>query len=492
MLKRDAWLDLARKLDWQYSYVTEKEVFPAVVSGRPWLLHREWSGWDEPYRISFAEYVANQDRKNAAVEAVREAVGGVDDLRKLAPEWASALKLHSALLPLAEFAAVIGQLRAARFGRDSAWRNAALLGALDEFRHTQIPLVLMHELVRWDAQFDWTHRFYHSENWVAIAARHMIDELLLLADPIEFAIGTNFVLETGFTNLQFLGLSSLAHDVGDQMFEKMVGSIQSDEARHSQIGPAVLAKVVEHDPAYAQALVDKWFWRSWQLFAVVTGLSMDYFTPLEHRTHSFKEFVEEWVIDQYVQTLEQFGLARPWYWDRFIRSLDTYHHMIYATAYTYRASVWFDFVLPGPPERAWLREKYAAAWGEFDPIWARITERWQEADVGNDLAVHGTAMVGFCDLCQLVLSGGTPHHNTANVLSHAGRRYVFCSEPCRWIFERQPDRYAEHKNVVQRVLAGEAPANLLALLAHFGLSFETWGKDVARGSYDWMERRRRP
>jgi hypothetical protein len=30
----------------------------------------------------------------------------------------------------------------------------ACLGALDEIRHTQIPLLLMHELVRWNAQFD--------------------------------------------------------------------------------------------------------------------------------------------------------------------------------------------------------------------------------------------------------------------------------------------------------------------------------------------------
>ena len=52
---------------------------------------------------------------------------------------------------------------------------------------------------------------------------------------VEFAIATHFVFETGFTNLQFVALSALAHDVGDRMFEKMVNSIQSDEARHAQI-----------------------------------------------------------------------------------------------------------------------------------------------------------------------------------------------------------------------------------------------------------------
>jgi toluene monooxygenase system protein A len=207
------------------------------------------------------------------------------------------------------------------------------LGALDELRHTQIPLASMHALVRHDEQFDWTHRFYHSNNWVAIAARHLFDELLLSSNAIEFAVATHFVFETGFTNLQFVALSSLAHDVGDRMFEQTLNSIQSDEARHAQIGLPVLATIMKHDPAYAQYLLDKWFWRAWLLFAVVTGFSMDYLTPLEHRSRSFKEFMEEWVLDQYVRSIEELGLEKPWYWDTFLSSLDNYHHMVYASAY---------------------------------------------------------------------------------------------------------------------------------------------------------------
>src|SRR5579883_1755752 len=274
MLKRNEWLDFARKLDWGLSYVDEREAFPEVASGEPWRPSSEWADWDEPFRTSYSEYVATQHEKESAVYAVRDAVGKADDARRLAPEWLNALKLHAATLPLAEFAAVVGNLRGARFGRDSAWRHAATYGALDEMRHAQIPLVLMHELLRWDAQFDWTHRFYHSNDWVAIAARHFFDELLLGSNAIEFAIATNFVFETGFTNLQFIGLSALARGVGDKMFEKMVTSIQSDEARHAQIGAPVLRKVVEHDRAYAQRLLDKWFWRSWLLFAIVTGFGM--------------------------------------------------------------------------------------------------------------------------------------------------------------------------------------------------------------------------
>jgi toluene monooxygenase system protein A len=489
MLARDEWLGLARKLDWEYSYVAEAEVFPEVASGRPWLPHAAWQDWDEPYRTSYREYVTIQHEKDAAVAAVREAVGRLEDFQRLALPWINGLKFHAAVLPLAEFAAVVGNLRASRFGRDSAWRTMATFGALDEFRHTQIPLLLMHELVRWDAQFDWAHKFYHTNNWVAIASRHFIDELLLAANPIEFAIATNFVFETGFTNLQFVGLSALARLVGDHMFETMLNSIQTDEARHAQIGPPVLATVIRHDPAYAQYLLDKWFWRSWQLFAILTGFSMDYLTPLEQRPYAFKEFMEEWILDQYLRHLEALGMQKPWYWDLFLDSLDIYHHMVYVSAYTYRATVWFNMVVPGPAERAWLRQKYPKYWDLLDPVWEQVSTRWRNSDPGLEWSTHGATPVAFCDLCQIVLCHGTPRHNVAQTLEYNGRRYIFCSAPCRWIFTQEPERYAAHKDVVKRILAGEAPANLLELLKqYFLLTPETWGKDVSGGKYAWLNR----
>src|SRR6201987_1984677 len=276
-----------------------------------------------------------------AVQAVHDEVGRIENVEKLALPWLNSLKVHAAALPLAEFTGVLGNLRGARFGRASAWRTMATFGALDEFRHTQIPLLLMHELVRWNAQFDWTHKFYHTNNWFAIAGRHFFDELTLGQNAIEFHIATNIILETGFTTLQFVGLASLAHEAGDYLFEKMVTSIQTDEARHAQIGHPVLAMVMKQDPEYAQYLVDKWFWRSWHLFCIMTGDSRDYLTALGQRPYSFKEFVEEWIIDQFVQTLNQFGLSKPGYWQLLLDEIEIYHHMVYASAYTYRATLWF-------------------------------------------------------------------------------------------------------------------------------------------------------
>jgi toluene monooxygenase system protein A len=488
MLERDDWLPLASKLDWEFSYVSESEVFPEALSGSPWLPSDAWEGWQEPYRTTYREYVATQHQKEVSVSAVRAAIGRVSDYEKLDRAWLSAIKLHAAGLALAEFTAVVGNLRAARFGRASAWRFAATLGALDELRHTQIPLLLLHDLVRWDVQFDFCHRFYHTNNWVAIAARHLVDELLLTSDPIEFAIATHFVFETGFTNLQFIGLSAVAQQAGDPMFESMLQSIQTDEARHAQIGGAVIETLIRHDRARVQRAVDKWFWRSWLYFAVTTGFAMDYFTPVAQRGQSFKEFVEEWIVGQFSAELARHGLERPWYWSEFVASLDYYHHMVYASAYTYRASVWFDCALPGPRERAWLAHKYPSSWPELEPVWQQITERTERAGPGFEWYTHGTTPVTFCDLCQLVLSGGTPSHNSACTRQHEGRVFIFCSAPCAAIFEREPERYAAHESVVRRILAGKAPANLLSLLrTYFGLTRDRWGRDAARGRHDWLE-----
>src|ERR1044072_3067629 len=100
-MKRGEWSDLARKLDWDLSCVREDEVFPADVSGRPWLPATAWAGWDEPYRTTYSEYVANQREKETAVGAVSAALGRVSDFGRLPRTWLSALELHSAALPLA-------------------------------------------------------------------------------------------------------------------------------------------------------------------------------------------------------------------------------------------------------------------------------------------------------------------------------------------------------------------------------------------------------
>jgi toluene monooxygenase system protein A len=102
LLNREEWLHLAHKLDWQYSYAREEDIFPEVISGRPCLPHSEWQDWEESFKTSYREYVENQYDKDMAVYAVRDAVGRLENIQKLATPWMNSLKVHAAALPLVE------------------------------------------------------------------------------------------------------------------------------------------------------------------------------------------------------------------------------------------------------------------------------------------------------------------------------------------------------------------------------------------------------
>ena len=97
MLNRDDWLPLARKLDWRFSYTTEEEVFPEIISGHPWLPHSTWQDWGEAFKTSYREYVQNQHEKDMAVYAVRDAVGRLENEENLATPWINGLKIQQLL-----------------------------------------------------------------------------------------------------------------------------------------------------------------------------------------------------------------------------------------------------------------------------------------------------------------------------------------------------------------------------------------------------------
>ena len=323
MLRRDEWLDLARKLDWEFSYVREADAFPPVAAGTRGCRARDWRDWDEPYRTTLRR-VRHQPARRRTPRSTRCAtrVGGVEDFaaaRRRLAERRSSCTPRRCRSPSSPRSSATCARRASAATAPGA--TTALLGALDEFRHTQIPLLLMHELVRvgravrLDAQAS-TTRTTGSRSPRATWSTSCCSASN--ADRVRDRAPTSSSRPASPT-CSSSGSSSLAHerrrpDVredGDEHPERR-GAPRAD--RRARCWPSV----VEHDRAYAQYLVDKWFWRSWLLFAVVTGFAMDYLTPLEHRTASFKEFMEEWVVDQFLRTLEELGLERPWYWDTFL------------------------------------------------------------------------------------------------------------------------------------------------------------------------------
>ena len=60
LLSRDDWYDIGRDLDWTLSYVDHAEAFPDSWSGNGNVPAPAWDAWDEPYRVTFHDYVSVQ------------------------------------------------------------------------------------------------------------------------------------------------------------------------------------------------------------------------------------------------------------------------------------------------------------------------------------------------------------------------------------------------------------------------------------------------
>lgn len=489
-LARSEWYDLTRDMNWTLSYVDQEEAWPQDLSTSHGIPTERWWAWDEPYKITYPEYVHNQVDKDTGVYSVNAAMARSKLYEQLDPGWKSAILAHYGAIAVPEYLASIGEARMGRFGRAAAWRNMATFGALDETRHGQIQTYFPYGLLAKEPRADWAHKALHTNEWGAIAARHLFDDMFTANDAVSTAIQLTFTFETGFTNLQFLGMAADAMDVGDVNFGALISSIQTDEARHAQQGEPTIKLLIENGKAdVAQKLVDHMFWRSWHIFALLTGLSMDYYTPLEHRSHSFKEFMNEWIIKQFMEQFRDFGLDKPWYWDeQFLSELDWYHHALHLGVWFWRPTVWWN---PdggvSPEERDWLEEKYPGWNDTFGRHWDVIIENIRGGH--PELTLPETFPM-VCNMCQIpvVTPAGYNAGKLASPrpfpLTHQGRAYVFCSEPCRWIFQQNPTRFAGHQTIVDRFLAGQIqPPTLEGALAYMGLSPAEMGQDAT--DYAW-------
>lgn len=481
-LRREEWFDLARHLDWTPEYVDRDELFPPFASDASGVPAAAWEAWDEPYKVSYREYVEIQRQKDEALYGLKNGVARAKFVENADPRWRAIIKEHYGVASVAEYFAGLSEAKLARFAPSAAWRSVATIGMLDEIRHGQLQLFFPHSYVKLDDQFDWAHKMYHTNEWGTIAARSLFSDLFLAGTAVDAAIAETLVFETAFTNLQFLGMASDALKVGDVEFSALLQSIQTDEARHSQQGAAVVEVLIRHDPEHAQYVLDKSVWRTWKVFALLTGMPMDYYTPLEHRKHSFKEFMEDMILDQFSKYILDTGLQLPWYWDQLLDEVDNFHHSMHLGSWTYRPTLWWDPAAGvSPEERAWLAEKYPTWEQNWGPKWDMITANARNGR--EDLTLPSTLPV-TCNMCHLPMTVWVAHAAPLRNLERDGRIYRFCSDPCQWIFEQEPDKYVGHESLADRFVTGQIqPADLGGALAYMGITPEVAGKDAL--DYAW-------
>lgn len=487
-LRREEWYDIGRDLDWTLSYVDDTAVFPEWMSGSGKVPREAWKKWDEPYKVTYPDYVSTQREKESSAYAVKAALRRSNMFETLDEGWKSTAKEHYGATSLIEYLAVFTELRMSRFGLSPAWRNMAVYGALDEIRHAQLDLSFAHEFIDKDPQYDWAQKAFHTNEWGIVAERATFDGFMMNPNVVDVAIQLPFTFETGFTNLQFVALASDALQSGDVNFANMISSIQTDEARHAQQGGPTLEILMEYDPKRAQWIIDKTFWVAARLFAILTGPGMDYYTPLEHRTQSYKEFMHEWIVDQFVRNLEDYGLRKPWYWDEFLDGLETWHHSLHLGVWFWRPTVWWKPVGGvSRDERAWLADKYPDWEQHWGGVWDTLIDAINRGEMEQTLP---ETLPWLCNYCHLPIgTAASPNNPKYPVrsyrLNHDGYTYHFCSKPCRQIWWEDRDTLFQ-KTIIERLLTGEIqPPTVEGILAYMGLTPDVMGDDGH--AYRWAE-----
>jgi 1,2-phenylacetyl-CoA epoxidase catalytic subunit len=482
-LNRDDWYEISRDLDWTLSYVDDDVAFPPMWTGTRDIPKQAWDEWEEPFRVSYRDYVAMQREKESGVRAVSSVLSRANVFDRLDPAHAAASHLHMGTTCMVEQMAVTMQSRFCRFAPTPKWRNLGVFGMLDEIRHTQLDLMFAHDLLREDPRFDWCQKAFKTNEWGVLAVKNFFDDIMLNSDCIEAALCASLTVEHGFTNMQFVALAADAMAAGDINWSNLLSSIQTDEARHAQQGFPTLEVLMKHDPARAQTALDVAFWRSTRLFQTLTGPAMDYYTPIAQRKLSFKEFMTEWIVNHHTRVLADYGLAKPWYWEDFLESLEDGHHAMHIGTWFWRPTLfWKPNAGVSKAERKWLNDKYPTWEDNWGYLWDQIIANVNAGEMGSTLP---ETLPSLCNLTQLPLGSSSNRHNLQpQQLVHNGRLYHFDSAISKWCFEQDPDRYSGHMNVVDRFIAGMIqPMDLGGGLNWMGITPDVMGDDVY--GYGW-------
>src|SRR5688572_26952289 len=103
LLERSSWYDIARDTNWTPRYVEMDELFPPDQSDPYGISIEEWESFDEPYKVSYREYVSVQREKDAGAYSVKAALARSRYYEDADPAYLSMLKLHYGAIALSEY-----------------------------------------------------------------------------------------------------------------------------------------------------------------------------------------------------------------------------------------------------------------------------------------------------------------------------------------------------------------------------------------------------
>ena len=428
-----------KSIDWDPTYISREQ--KAVETTR---FHLGGLKPVDPFKTVVREYFEMEREKESRHYAILEAASRLQPSEP-EPRWMEGMKFALSNLPGVEYTAARQMGRMARSMAPMELRQGYMMQMLDEMRHAQLEFnTLRHHMRSWRDPAGYDIAMQGAANGIGSGIFRSMCEDFTTCDPVETSLGLQVFIETAYTNLFFVGLSSAAAASGDKMLASTMLTIQSDEARHMANGWATLTTLLQDDRnlPLIQETLDKWAWRSHVSFGLGNALFGDYF--VKQHGESSKEAMLRWVFDEFYggfyQKLERYGITPPPQLDRMMSDLDWMSHA--AAVYLFGAwPVFYHRFDPlTPREMEWFEKKYPGWYSHFGSFWEAYNQMTDPDDARLILKELG-GLPNFCQVCQLPTIFPRPDASSGRTVEHAGKPYVACSPGCEDIFRRDPGHY---------------------------------------------------
>lgn len=450
---KDKYKLLTRDLDWEFSYEDRKEAFPyEEFEG---IKITDWDKWEDPFRLTMESYWKYQAEKEKKLYAIYDAFAqnngqtNVTDAR-----YVNAIKLFLTGVSPGEHAAHLGFAFTGRQMGGIGARVAAQMQSIDELRHIQTQI---HAMSHYNKFFDGFDEFNHMHDrlWYLSVPKSFFEDART-AGPFEFMIAIGFSFEYVLTNLLFVPFMSGAAYNGDMATVTFGFSAQSDEARHMTLGLEIIKFILEqHEDnlPIVQKWLDKWLWRGYRLLTLV-AMMMDYMLP--QKVMSWQEAWELYFEDaggSLFKDLERYGIKMPDYTETIKQEKEHLSHQAWWIFYQYTHAAAFHTWTPSAEEMDWLSEKYPDTFDKYyRPRWELAAEMEAKGE-----RFYTTGLPQLCQTCQIPMAFtemSDPTQVSYRESIYNDERFHFCSDPCKSIFDNEPEKYVHAWLPVHQILQG--------------------------------------
>jgi phenol hydroxylase P3 protein len=234
-----------------------------------------------------------------------------------------------------------------------------------------------------------------------------------------------------------------------------------------------------------QDWIDKWFWRAYRMSALVAAM-MDYMLPKPVMSwkEAFELYFEEQMLGGLFPDLAYYGINPPRHVGDAIAEKDRLSHEVYRILHNFSFAAALTTHTPNDTHMEWLSQQYPDTFDRYyRPVWNKH-RRIEEA--GGRVFFQGLPQL--CQVCQVPMAFSEVSDPTRISLRRSefrGEAFHTCSDGCKWIFDREPEKYVQAWLPVHQIYQGNCGgATIPEVLAWYGIQDGENGE--YRGSADQL------